>query len=194
MKKIVINNLDLEYSIDTYGMFKGDSVDESESEYYAEQYQLTEDEWRSVSFNYEHKDIVKSLAIESVSNLHNGLVGIVVLDISKPIKTGSPKFYNYTTDWYIAEWTIDEVQLKKYILNRFNSYRDWVLQSSWSAESRREDQEIELLAMLEYYALNTYTVDDYNQAMWEQESEIYYNHMSLDEESQKLIESKEELK
>lgn len=38
--KITIDNRDLAYCIDTYGMFTGESVDEGESEHYCEEYDL----------------------------------------------------------------------------------------------------------------------------------------------------------
>lgn len=79
--KITIDNRDLIYSIDTYGMFTGESVDEMESEHYRDEYGLTDDEWRSLSFDYDHAGIVKDLALESISNIENATAGTVVRSI-----------------------------------------------------------------------------------------------------------------
>lgn len=43
MKTLLIDNRDLCYTIDTYGMFNGESTQESEEEYYTEEYKLTEE-------------------------------------------------------------------------------------------------------------------------------------------------------
>lgn len=190
--KITIDNRDLPYSIDTYGMFTGDSVDESESEHYRETYGLTDDEWQSLGFDYDHAGIVKDLATESISNLENAVVGQVVKSITLK-DTKSPQFYNFTTDSYTAEWDIDETQLKKYILSRHNRFTKWVLdpENGYDQDKRNSDPEYATLAMLEFYLLDQYTEDDYNSEMWERESEIYFNNMNLDAESQKLIDSKE---
>lgn len=40
---VKIDNRDLAYTIDTYGMFTGESVDESGREYYRDEYKLTDD-------------------------------------------------------------------------------------------------------------------------------------------------------
>lgn len=190
--KITIDNRDLAYTIDTYGMFTGESVDEMESEHYRENYKLTDDEWTTIGFNYDHKDIVKDLAEFSIDVVTDGLTDYIVKSVTL-LETGSPQFYNYTTDWYTAEWDIDEVQLTKYIANRQSKYTEWVMESEWDLERRKSDEQYNLLAMLDYYTINTLDLDSYNEAMWEHEPEIYFEHMQLDEESQLLINSKESI-
>ena len=190
--KITIDNRDLAYTIDTYGMFTGESVDEMESEHYRETYGLTDEEWQSIGFDYDHKAIVKGLAEASVADLENSLIGNVVKSITLT-DTGSPQFYNYTTDYYTAVWDIDEVQLKKYSGTRHNKWVEWVLASGWEQDKRNEDEEYNLLAMLDFYTRETYDEESYNYAMWEVESEVYFENMQLDAESQALIDTKEEV-
>lgn len=188
--KITIDNRDLAYTIDTYGMFTGDHVYESEGDGYREEYNLTDDEWRELGFDLDHTAVVKGLADASIDILENALIGNVVKSITI-WKTGSPQFYNYTTDYYVAEWDIDTVQLTKYIANRQSRFTTWVLESGWDQDKRREDEEYNLTAMLDFYTRNEFTEDDYNDQMFEAESEIYFANIKLDDESQSLINAKE---
>ena len=98
--QITINSLDLGYTVDTYGMFTGESTDESESDYYREEYNLTDDEWRSIGFDYDHAGIVKSLANSSIQLLDENLIqhGSGVVTAIDLRSTTSPQFYNYTTE------------------------------------------------------------------------------------------------
>lgn len=193
---IDIDSRDLAYTIDTYGMFTGESTDESESEYYRDEYNLTDDEWRSISFDYDHAEIVKALASSSIQLLDENLVqhgsGIVkAVDLRS---TTSPKFYNYTTDSYIATWTVDVKKLENYIKAdqaKYNSFEreHWysVYDSHGTDNFKQEDY---IVAMLDYYTQTEYSPEDYNMSMFEYESEAYYENMTLDQDSQKLIDSK----
>ena len=198
---IRINNRDLAYTIDTYGMFNGESVEENEAEYYQTEYKLTEDEWRNLGFDYDHRGIVADLASASVNILSNELSGDpVVKNISLPVETRSPKFYNYTTDSYDADWTIDIDELLKFA-NQNQSEFGKHIQDEWhefvnvpehiTAEYLQSDSDKYLVAMLDLYLRSKVDPESYEMQMFECESEAYFNNMQLDAESQKLIDSKE---
>lgn len=194
--KITINNRDLPYTIDTYGMFTGEFSEESEREYYADKYNLTDDEQFALGFDYNHSEIVRSLAVESVNLLENNLVRStngIVQGISMPENTRSPQFYNYTTDSYDATWLINEQRLedyaKKHKYSNGYTFQEFLLDSSWGLlDSESEDY---IVAMLDFVLPSFYDVEDYEMAMFEHESEAYSENMTLDKESEALIVSKE---
>lgn len=194
--KITINNRDLPYTIDTYGMFTGEFSEESEREYYADKYNLTDDEQFALGFDYNHSEIVRSLAVESVNLLENNLVRStngIVQGISMPENTRSPQFYNYTTDSYDATWLINEQRLSDYAKKHKNSdghtFQEFLLNTSWGLlDSGSEDY---IVAMLDFVLPSFYDVEDYESAMFEHESEAYSENMTLDKESEALIVSKE---
>ena len=196
--KITINNRDLPYTIDTYGMFTGEWCEDSEREHYADKYNLTDDEAFELGFDYNHKEIVRSLAIESVNLLENNLVNHnetngIVQGISMPENTRSPQFYNYTTDSYDATWLINEQRLEDYAKKHKNSdgytFQEFLLNTSWGLlDSESEDY---IVAMLDFVLPSFYDVEDYEMAMFEHESEAYSENMTLDKESEALIANKE---
>lgn len=199
--KLTINNLDLAFTIDTYGMFNGDSVDESEVDYYTEEYQLTPEEAQQIDFDYDHAGIVEALATASVSILENELAGdAVVKSISLPVKTRSPQFYNYTTDSYDAEYEIDLDALLVYA-NQNQAEFGKHIEDNWrefvnvpqeiTVEYLQADDDKFLVAMLDLYLRNVVDVESYEMQMFESESEAYYENMKPTAEFQKLLDKKE---
>jgi len=194
---ITINSRDLPYTIDTYGMFTGDSAEEMEAEYLAEQYGLTEAEQFELEWDYNHPAIVRDFALESVNILANGLEGKssggIVLAISLPENARSPQFYNYTTDSYDATWTIDKHKLLKFADKHKNgegqTFREYRQSISWG--DMDEASEDYIVAALDFVLPYFLDVESYEDAMFEAESTIYIENMKLEAVSQQLIESKE---
>lgn len=184
MIKIKIDNRDFEHvHIDTYGMLTGESADEMMREYEREN---AKDEGREYDENrdidYDMDAIRKELAIESICYLENELKhdwSHVIKNIEL-VKTGHPKFYNYTTDWYVAEFTIDEAELEKYIAENETAVRA-ILETYMN----RYDEN---LVDNKYHAGICHLInaeidkDDYNANMWEVESEVYYDNMRFTDE------------
>lgn len=188
--KIRINNKDLAYTIDTYGMFNGESVEEQELDYYRYEYGMTEDELERIEYNYDHSGIVKDLSAASISLLHNefvehgdGIVKSIELDDTK-----SPRFYNYTTDSYTAFWDVDVEKLRAALKGRQQELDDFIREQWRALDVRDEYDEDYIVAMLDFWTRDRYSEDDYNMAMWEQESEIYIENMTLTKDSEKLVE------
>ena len=195
--KIRINSKDLPYTIDTYGMFTGDSTEDSEREYYQGEYGLTDTETQDLEFDYNHAGVVEALAHASVNLLEQNLVQHnetdgIVLAISAPLETKSPQFYNYTTDSYTAEWHVDAFKLLKVVKNHKNAcgetFKQWLADSGWGdVEPMTEDY---IVALLDYWLPSIYETEDYEMAMFECEGEAWCENMTLDAESRALIDSK----
>lgn len=199
--KLEISNLDLAFTIDTYGMFNGDGVDESEVDYYTEEYKLTPEEAQQIDFDYNHAGIVEALASASVNILENELGSDpVVKSISLPVKTRSPQFYNYTTDSYTAEYEIDLDALLKYA-NSHQAEFGKHIEENWrefvnvpqkiTAEYLQADDDKFLVAMLDLYLRDVVDVESYEMQMFEAESGAYYENMKPTAEFQKLLDKKE---
>lgn len=194
---ITINNRDLPYTIDTYGMFTGDSAEEMEAEYLANEYGLTEAERFELGWEYDHPAIVRDFAMESVNILENALIGErsqgIVLAISLPENARSPQFYNYTTDSYDATWTIDKYKLLKFADSHKNSegqtFREYRASTNWGDMDETSDDYI--VAALDFVLPYFLEVEDYEEAMFEAEHTIYNENMKLEAVSQQLIESKD---
>lgn len=200
--KIRIDNRDLAYTIDTYGMFDGSHATESELEYIQEEHALTDDETRELEFDYDHAGVVRDLAGHSVNLIWNnvrnddGIVKDVTLD-----KTTSPRFYNYTTDSYVAIWDINVLKLKKWIrdnYDKFELYRDEHWNDDYKLNKREHDGTVNrsydpeyiIIAMLDFYTREVYEEDDYNEYMNEIELECWNNNMTLTAEAEQMLAKK----
>ena len=191
MKTIKVDNRDLNFTIDTYGMFTGESSQEGEEEYYTEEYKLTEDEQEKIEFDYDHPEVVKSLANASVNLLHNEFVthGNGIVTAIEIEDTKSPQFYNYTTDSYKANWTINVEALQTYIVLHQSEYDEFVSEN-WSTLDTENSEDV-LVAMLDFYTSNEYDREDYEMSMFEYESEAWTENMKPSKEFQKLLDTKE---
>lgn len=167
--KITIDNRDLGHvHIDTYGMLTGESAEEYERENMRED---GREDWETVEINYDHDAVVKALAMASINTVtqetaHGGIVESITY-----ISHGSPRFYNYTTDWYVADYEVNTPKLNDYIAAHY----DEVLEKAKSYGTSYEEVTKENLAHagLCHYIDNTINADDYNMAMWEHEHESY---------------------
>lgn len=202
--KLIIDNRDLPFTIDTYGMFTGDSWQEMESEYFPEEYGIKPED---VEFNYDHAGIVKDFAAKSVDTIIDTVIDPNYLDdcgivqaVGEVIDTGSPKFYNYTTDHYTAEYDIDAEALVKYVQEHSTEFGQFIL-DEW-----REIVNVPEVITLEYLRGENeddkFTVaalamhleefkEDYNMTMWEHEHEIYSENTTYTESMQRAIDAAE---
>lgn len=192
--KLTINSLDLGYTIDTYGMFNGDGADESEAEYYRDEYNLTDDELQQIDFDYNHKGVVTDLAEWSVELLGENLTDDGIVEGITLAKTSSPKFYNYTTDGYTAEWTVNETKLQKYCLDNAKTYEAFV-KELWDYEYCKaiegDDFETQMVIALDFYTRNVYSTEGYEESMFEHEYGVWYENMELTPEAQAMIDAKQ---
>lgn len=185
--KIRINSQDLGQigSIDTYNMFSGGSVDD----YYIESYNDehgTDYTYDNFDWSYDHKQIVKDLAETSRDWIVENVVGDIVKDVGEILGTYSPREYNFRTDSWEAEWEIDDTELAKYIDQHKEAYNAWYSGSSWESTINAKDDdnpakyECQVLAMLEFYLSREFSVDDYNDTMWEAEFDIYCENTTME--------------
>jgi hypothetical protein len=162
--KVVIDNRDLAYTIDTYAMFQNNN-----DEYIVENLQdeYPDITWDDIDWEYHHPEYVNNLAHASINILHNALVlhGDGIVQAIDFVKSGSPQFYNYTTDWYTAEWTIDVEKLRAWIARNELEYENFVSESQWSSVEPGSDDEV--VRMLDFYTIFTYDPEEYESTMYE---------------------------
>ncbi len=183
---ISIDNRDLPYTIDTYGMFTGDSQYENEIDFLDSEYPELREDYPDleVHFNWNHSQIVKGLAGWSTAIIEHEIKGEKWL-LSLPIikTTGSPREYNFTADWYVADWNIDVAELDKVVPK---DWREQAKERGWTDDDL-EDEESVIVAKMTARMLELLTEDEYHSQMWEHEGEVYCENMEPDEETQKAI-------
>lgn len=178
MQKITIDNRDTEnIHIDTYQVLTGESATDQELENINEEErkentpELTYDDF---DWTYDHEQIVKDFAQCSIQIITDAIAHTPHADIIKDItleKTSSPKFYNYTTDGYTAAYTVDTKALNLYIYA--NAVEVYKIAKSYDNESQPSLENSHHAAIC-HILNNCITADDYNGAMWEKETEVYY--------------------
>lgn len=160
--KIIIDNRDLAFTIDSYQTF---AMDEEESiiEWLngENDTNLTYDD---IDWSYDHKGYLEHLSEVSVSILEQGLKDDVIKGI-KLIDQKSPTYYNYTTDSYTAEWDINLRNLKAYISKNQEEYNSFE-EEHWymvhiNHNTRDYDKEAHITAMLDFYTRKKYASLNY---------------------------------
>lgn len=180
--QININNLDTEnITIDTYGMFTGESIDEMMRENMRED---GREDYDTVDIDYNMPEIVEGLARASIDII---LQAIKYTDYAKIItgityvSSHSPKFYNYTTDSYIAKYTVNEKELDIYTQANYEDIEEIVRGYDDCDATGNEYTALFNYATVCHILNNCITDDDYKMSMWESESEVYYENMTIDE-------------
>lgn len=130
--ELAIDNRDLPVgSIDLYQTFVGDMSAEFLEE-------TGRDRLKNDGYNPDDYEIEVRANVAEVRHDHaqasvNILRSLVptddiVLAISDPLNTTSPKFYNHTTDSYVAKWTLDRTKLADYIKANATEHDKWAKQ------------------------------------------------------------------
>lgn len=206
--KLIIDNRDLSYTVDTYQQFTLDNAYNGELEYHTSDDAPAEFKTAGVTFDnfddlvdveYDHAGYLKAIAGESVDILAGEFVdrweyipradggndrkydGIVKAITLKDVQ--SPRFYNYTTDSYTAEWDINPVKLKAWVNKRRDEYDDFLKDNydqydrdyKLNKNSESYDAEYVLISMIDYYTSETYDQDKYIDEMYERTNEPAYN-------------------
>lgn len=189
MRTITVDNRDTLAHIDTYHMLTGESWQESEIDYQREQSNNDTLDYDSFNWELDHAAIVRKFAeysLEYVIDQVKEYAGVVVQATLKD--TGSPKYYNYTTDWYIydVEPTAELIDaLKKHydanketVNTRIDSYGPQKVEDGpyWVHAAWCD--------MVDKAISNDNTgiessLDDYNTVMWEIESEVYTENVTV---------------
>jgi len=183
MQKITLDNRDTEnIHIDTYGMLTGENYDEMTLEYERDEKNNPELNYDSFDWTYEHPAIVKDFAAASIEILEQVISNTNYAKIITGIQylaSGSPTYYNYTTDWYTAEYTVDETALDAYIQANYEEIEKIVQRYDDCNATGKEYAELLNHAAVCHILNNCMTADDYNIALWEKEYEVYSENTTL---------------
>lgn len=176
---ITVNSQDLgrAATIDTYNLFTGGDVDEDIIQYYNEQhgtnYTYDDFEW-----DYEHAEIVKDLATERAILLETEVPAFKSVKVKS---TGSPREYNFSTDYAMFKIDYDEDMVEKFVGQDFNKWHEFYHDSGWWSQiSWREDTEetrdLIRMAKLNYYLDDFYKNQWVDDPLFEKELDIYFEH------------------
>lgn len=180
MSNLLIDNRDTLATIDTYQMFTGESAVEVQLENLHEDYgeDVTYDDF---DWSYDHKAIVTALAEVSLAYT----LGMVreYLDCkdvtATVIEAASPRFYNYTTDWYVYTPILPDGLLAKYYADNIEACNTRL--AGYSVNSQKENWQHATWCEIVDRAI---TVEDtlegnYNMHMWEKETDVYYENTTV---------------
>lgn len=177
MKTLIINSQDLGdvATIDTYQTFTGDQADESLIDYYNEKHN-TDYNYDDFEWDYDHAQIVKDLAERRAEFLKSESPAIYKC---VPVSTGSPREYNFSTDYAMFEITYDDDLVEKFIKENQEDYDKFYQDSGWYSHTEWRDDDDERkgenieMSKLDYYLNKTIDHDTAYYALAEDEYEIY---------------------
>lgn len=127
MAKITIHNGDTAFYIDTYQHFTYDNTEELIISDYNDEHD-TDYDYDHFTWSYDNAGYIKALAEASIEAISEVVLGDIVTGIELE-STGSPKYYNYSTDYYKASWSYNLDKLLDWIQERIDSFRDHYAES-----------------------------------------------------------------
>lgn len=183
MKTLTINSQDLGdvATIDTYQTFTGDQTDENLISYYNDEHN-TDYDYDDFEWDYDHAQIVKDFAERRAEFLESESPAI---HKCVPVSTGSPREYNYSTDYAMFEIDYDDDLVEKFIKENQEDYDEFYRSSGWyeHTEWRDDDDEQKAenieMSKLDYYLNKTIDHDTAYYALAEYEYEIYENNTTM---------------
>lgn len=183
MKTLTINSQDLGdvATIDTYNMFDGgDFEDELIEEYSKKDYKNYG--YDDFKWDYDHAQIVKDLAERLAEFLESESPAI---HKCMPVSTGSPREYNFSTDYAMFEIDYDDDLVERFIKENQEDYdkfyRDsgWYEHTEWRDDDDKQKEENIAISKLDYYLNKTIDHDTAYYALAEYEYEIYENNTKM---------------
>ena len=183
MRILTINNQDLGdvATIDTYQTFTCDQVDESLINYYNEEHGTNYD-YDDFEWDYDHAQIVKELAERRAEFLEGESPAI---HKCVPVSTGSPREYNYSTDYAMFEIDYDDDLVEKFVKENQEDYAKFYRNSGWYSHTEWRDDDDEqraeniAISKLDYYLNKTIDRDTAYYALAEYAYEIYENNTKM---------------
>jgi hypothetical protein len=132
--KITLNSNDTYFHIDTYSTFDFGGIEEDQE--IENHIECLENEGIKSDFNdfeieYDFEGYKLALADASIDYILMLVKDDHIIKDIVYLNNTSPKFYNYTTDSYTAEWTYNKNKLKKYILDHYKEWQTYTT-NEWS--------------------------------------------------------------
>lgn len=183
MRTITINSQDLgeAATIDTYCMFNGDQADDDLIDYYNEEHN-TDYNYDDFEWKYDHAQIVSDLAERRSEFLESESPAI---HKCIPVGTGSPREYNFSTDYAMFEITYDDDLVENFIKENQEDYdtfyrgSGWYSHTEWRDDDDPQKAENVEISKLDYYLNKTIDHDTAYYALAEYEYEIYENNTTM---------------
>jgi len=166
-KTIQLNNLDTPYTVDTYATFAGNTY----TEMLCNDYDCDYDD---LDYEVNMQRVVVDLAQASIDFI---LENHDIFSAMQLVRTHIPKFYNYTTDSYVADLTVDLAKLDAWL--KANKITTQIIQE-FSNEFRGYPKTITPSESLDwqvlYYLKQEADADEHNMNLWDAERQIYADH------------------
>lgn len=184
MTTLKVNSQDLGEAgtVDTYAMYRGDDTDDMLINEYNEEHN-TNYNYDDFEWDYDSKQIVKEFAELRAKILESD----DAINSVKVLETGSPKEYNYSTDWADFEIDYNERVVDDFCHERESEkFSEYYGESGWqSTVAAKEDDDdkdrLYKIAMLSFYLNNKAFPkwEDKHYPMFERELEIYWENTKM---------------
>ena len=182
LKTVKIDNRDLGLgaTIDTYNTFTSESTEDYLIEDYNSEHG-TDCNYDDFEWTYHHDEIVKELAEARAGQLARDIDGIASV---KVLSSHSPDYYNFTTDWFVAEFTVETDTLDKIVKDNLDKWNPWYMKHWLNVvENAKDKDNCYIVAQLDFI-INELT-DGYieEECVWsieEQASDIYFDNIEME--------------
>lgn len=127
VKMTISSNMLPKITVDTYQTFTGDSWEESEIDYLLDTYgdraldgckPYEGLDWRDYNWSYNHSRELELLAESCVNAMNEQVWGDTPYEVGEVLSTYSPRYYNFETDSFEAEYTLNMTRLIHWARNR----------------------------------------------------------------------------
>ena len=178
--KITVNSQDLGLaaSIDTYNQFTGGDIDDQIIQDYNNEHG-TDYNYDGFEWDYDHAGIVKDLATERAALLEAEVPAFKSVIVKS---TGSPREYNFSTDYAMLEIDYDEAMVEQFVTDNTDLWNEFYHDSGWWSQISWRDDNEETRELIRMAKLNFY-LDDFYRKHWydydplyEIESDTYFEH------------------
>jgi hypothetical protein len=175
MTKIInINNINTFFTVDSYQTFTSDSTDEGMIEYFNDE-NNTDYGYDDFDWIYDMKKIHKGMAVASIDWIKDSFLDKIILDVTLDT-VQSPKYYNYTTDSYNMNVSVNINELREFIFSNIDKYNTWKDKQSYHIDN--DDHEAYLIYYIEMKSNNDIT-HDYLIIMDEINNELHYENTEM---------------
>lgn len=168
--KLTVNSQDLGHaaSVDTYGQFTGSDVDEQIIQSYNDEHG-TDYNYDDFDWEYDHANIVKDLATERAALLETEVPAFKSVTVET---TGSPREYNFSTDYAMFEIDYDEDMVEQFVTDNTDLWNEFYHDSGWWSQISWRDDNEETRDLVRMAKLNFY-LDDFYRKHWEDYDPLY---------------------
>lgn len=172
MTTTTINSQDTMFTVDQYQTFNLDA----ETEYLIQDYNdnnNTNYSYDDFNIEYDMDGYLKELSDCSIDFINELFKDDSIVKSVRLLEYSSPKFYNYSTDSYSAEWKYNSKKLKLFIDNKWDDFCKF-LADEWRSVYSNLNNDKKIIKNYKFESLPYYKDDDCLAAMLDYYARLAY--------------------